>query len=246
MLAIGRRPNTKGLGLEEAGVALGENGAIEVDAYSRTSVENVYAVGDVTDRVNLTPVALAEAMAFVDTVFRGVPRAMDHDCVASAVFGQPPAAVVGLTEAEARERVERVEIYRSSFRPLKHTLSGRDERAMMKLVVDGKTRRILGAHMVGPDAAEIVQGIAIAIKMGASKEQFDATVGIHPTAAEEFVTHAGAGAGAGEAGGGVGRSKAKRPASHPAPAKARLVGSPSLRSPLPGGEGGARRLAVGG
>jgi len=127
-------------------------------------------------------------MAFVDTVFRGVPRAMDHACVASAVFCQPPAAVVGLTEAEARERVERVEIYRTSFRPLKHTLSGRDERAMMKLVVDGKTRRILGAHMVGPDAAEIIQGIAIAIKMGASKEQFDATVGIHPTAAEEFVT----------------------------------------------------------
>ena len=188
MLAIGRRPSTKGLGLEEAGVELGENGAVKVDAYSRTSQENVYAVGDVTDRINLTPVALAEAMAFVDTVFKGLPRAMDHDCVASAVFCQPPVAVVGLTEAEARERAERVEIYRSSFRPLKHTLSGRDEKAMMKLVVDAKSRRILGAHMVGPDAAEIIQGIAIAIKMGATKEQFDATVGIHPTAAEEFVT----------------------------------------------------------
>ena len=188
LLAIGRRPNTAGLGLEEAGVELGEKGAIAVDAHSRTSRENIYAVGDVTDRINLTPVALAEAMAFVDTVFRGVPRAMDHHCVASAVFGQPPAAVVGLTEIEARERVERVEIYRSSFRPLKHTLSGRDEKAMMKLVVDAQNRRILGAHMVGPDAAEIIQGVAIAIKMGATKEQFDATVGIHPTAAEEFVT----------------------------------------------------------
>ena len=188
MLAIGRRPNTKGLGLEDAGVELGENGAIVVDAYSRTSQENIYAVGDVTDRINLTPVAIAEAMAFVDTVFKGLPRPMDHNCVASAVFSQPPAAVVGLTEAEARERAERVEVYRSSFRPLKHTLSGRDEKAMMKLVVDAKSRRILGAHMVGPDAAEIVQGIAIAIKMGATKEQFDATVGIHPTAAEEFVT----------------------------------------------------------
>ncbi|MDJ0946659.1 MAG: glutathione-disulfide reductase [Kiloniellales bacterium] len=188
MLAIGRRPNTAGLGLEEAGVALGEKGAVAVDAYSRTSRENIYAVGDVTDRINLTPVALAEAMAFVDTVFKGVPRAMNHETVASAVFSQPPVATVGLTEDEARARLDRIEIYRSSFRPLKHTLSGRDEKAMMKLVVDARTRRILGAHMVGPDAAEIIQGVAIAVKMGATKEDFDATVGIHPTAAEEFVT----------------------------------------------------------
>ena len=188
MLAIGRRPNTKGLGLEEAGVALGENGAVAVDIHSRTSQENIYAVGDVTDRINLTPVAIAEAMAFVDTVFKGLPRAMDHRNVASAVFSQPPVATVGLTEEEARAQGQRVEIYRSSFRALKHTLSGRDERSMMKLVVDADSRKVLGAHMVGGDAAEIIQGVAIAVKMGATKEDFDATIGIHPTAAEEFVT----------------------------------------------------------
>ena len=188
MLAIGRRPNTAGLGLEAAGVELGENGAIAVDAYSKTSRENIYAVGDVTDRINLTPVALAEAMAFVDTVYKGRPRAMDHKNVASAVFSQPPVASVGLTEEEARAAGHEVEIYRSGFRALKHTLSGRDERSMMKLVVDAGSRKVLGAHMVGGDAAEIIQGIAIAVKMGATKEDFDATVGIHPTAAEEFVT----------------------------------------------------------
>ena len=188
MLAIGRRPNTKGLGLEEAGVELGKNGAVAVDAYSRTKVGNIYAVGDVTDRINLTPVAIAEAMAFVDTVYKGRPRAMDHGNTASAVFSQPPVATVGLTEEAAREAGHRVEIYRSTFRALKHTLSGRDERSMMKLIVEAESRKILGAHMVGGDAAEIIQGVAIAVKMGATKEDFDATVGIHPTAAEEFVT----------------------------------------------------------
>ncbi len=188
MLAIGRRPNTVGLGLEEAGVELDGKGAVVVDAHSRTSVENIYAVGDVTDRVNLTPVALAEAMAFVDTVYKGRPRAMDHRNIASAVFSQPPVATVGLTEEEARGAGHEVEIYRSTFRALKHTLSGRDERSMMKLIVDAGSRKVLGAHMVGNDSAEIIQGIAIAVKMGATKEDFDATVGIHPTAAEEFVT----------------------------------------------------------
>ena len=188
MLAIGRRPNTAALGLEEAGIELDEKGAVVVDAHSQTSAENIYAVGDVTDRVNLTPVALAEAMAFVDTVYKGRPRAMDHTNIASAVFSQPPVASVGLTEEEARGGGHRVEIYRSSFRALKHTLSGRDERSMMKLIVDAESRKILGAHMVGGDSAEIIQGVAIAVKMGATKEDFDATVGIHPTAAEEFVT----------------------------------------------------------
>ncbi len=188
MLAIGRRPNTQDIGLDAAGVELTEKGAIKVDGFSRTSRANIYAVGDVTDRINLTPVAIEEAVAFVDTVFKGKPRQMDHANVASAVFSQPPVATVGLTEAQARERGGVLEIYRSSFRPLKHTLSGRDEKTMMKLVVDAGSRRILGAHMVGLDAAEIIQGVAIAVKMGATKEDFDATVGIHPTAAEEFVT----------------------------------------------------------
>ena len=188
MLAIGRRPNTQDLGLEAAGVELTDKGAIKVDGFSRTSQPNIYAVGDVTDRINLTPVAIEEAMAFVDTVYTSRPRQMDHANVASAVFSQPPVATVGLTEAQARQRGGALEIYRSSFRPLKHTLSGRDERTMMKLVVDAGSRKVLGAHMVGLDAAEIIQGVAIAVKMGASKEDFDATVGIHPTAAEEFVT----------------------------------------------------------
>ena len=188
LYAIGRRPNTNGIGLEDAGVELTDSGAIKVDAYSRTTQDNIYALGDVTDRVNLTPVAIAEAMAFVDTVYRGKPRAMDHKLVPMAVFSQPPIGSVGLPEAEARKTHEAVEIYRSSFRPMKHTLSGRQEKAIMKLIVDKASRKILGAHMLGADAPEIIQGIAIALKMGATKEDFDATVGIHPTAAEEFVT----------------------------------------------------------
>lgn len=188
MFATGRRPNTNGLGLERAGVKLAHDGAILVDDYSKTSVDNIYAVGDVTNRIQLTPVAIAEAMAFVDTVFRGVPRAMDHTNVPSAVFSQPPVATVGLTEAEAARAGHLLEIYRATFRPMKHTLTGRDEKTMMKLVVDHDTRKVLGVHMVGLDAPEIIQGMGVAVKCGATKEDFDATVGIHPTAAEEFVT----------------------------------------------------------
>ena len=188
MAATGRKPNVENLGLEAAGVELNEKGAIRVDAYSRTTAENIYAVGDVTDRIALTPVAIQEAMAFVDTVYRGAPRAMDHADVPSAVFSHPPVSTVGLTELEAREKYGAVDLYRSTFRPLKHTLSGRDEKTMMKLIVERAGQKVVGVHMVGLDAPEIVQGMAVAIKAGATKQVFDATVGIHPTAAEEFVT----------------------------------------------------------
>ena len=188
LYAIGRDPNTKGIGLEEAGVELTESGAVKVDDFSRSSQPNIYAVGDVTNRVNLTPVAIQEAMAFVDTVYRDKPRGLDHENIPMAVFSHPPIGSVGMSEERARQAVGEVEIYRSSFRAMKHTLSGRQERSMMKLVVDKKTRKVLGAHMLGVDAAEIIQGIGIAVKMGATKEDFDATVGIHPTSAEEFVT----------------------------------------------------------
>ena len=188
LAATGRRPNTGNLGMSDAGVALNDGGAIMVDAYSCTSQPNIYAVGDVTDRIALTPVAIAEAMAFVDTVYRGAPRAMDHRDVPSAIFSHPTVATIGLSEHEAREVCAEIDIYRSSFRPLRHTLTGRDERAMMKLIVDRPSQKVVGAHMVGADAPEIIQGIAIAIKAGATKQVFDATVGIHPTAAEEFVT----------------------------------------------------------
>jgi glutathione reductase (NADPH) len=188
MFATGRHPNSVGLGLEQAGVEVDRSGAIVVDEYSQTSAENIYAVGDVTNRRNLTPVAIAEGHAVADLLFGGRTRTIDHDSVPSAVFSQPPIGTVGLTETEARARYGAVEIYKSTFRPLKHTLSGRDERALMKLVVESNSRRVVGAHMIGPDAGEIIQGIAIALKCGATKEQFDATIGIHPTAAEEFVT----------------------------------------------------------
>jgi len=188
MAATGRRPNTENLGLAAAGVALTDKGAIQVDAYSRTSQANIYAVGDVTDRIALTPVAIQEAMAFVDTVYRGTPRAMDHADVPSAVFAHPPVSTVGLTEHQARAKYGELDIYRSEFRPLKHTLSGRNERSMMKLIVERAGQKVVGVHMVGQDAPEIIQGVAIAIKAGATKQIFDATVGIHPTAAEEFVT----------------------------------------------------------
>ncbi len=188
MAATGRRPNTENLGLAEAGVETDERGAVKVDAYSRTTQVNIYAVGDVTDRLALTPVAIAEAMAFVDTVYRGSPRAMDHKDVPTAVFSQPPVSTVGLTEPQAREQYGALDIYRSTFRPLKHTLSGRDEQTMMKLIVERAGQKVVGAHMVGLDAPEIIQGVAVAIKAGATKQVFDATVGIHPTAAEEFVT----------------------------------------------------------
>lgn len=188
LAATGRRPNTSNLGLEAAGVELDDKGAVKVDAFSRSSQSHIYAVGDVTDRIALTPVAIQEAMAFVDTVYKDRPRAMDHENVPSAVFSQPPVATVGLTEAQARARYSAIDVYRSTFRPMKHTLSGRDEKTMMKLVVERASQKVVGAHMVGLDAAEIIQGLAIAIKAGATKADFDTTVGIHPTAAEEFVT----------------------------------------------------------
>jgi glutathione reductase (NADPH) len=188
LYATGRRPLTADLGLEDAKVALAPSGAIVVDEYSRTSVENIWAIGDVTDRLNLTPVAIHEGMCLAATLFGGAPTAPVHEDVASAVFSQPPLATVGLTEAAARERYGEIDVYRTGFRELKHTLSGRDQRTLMKLVVDRATDRVVGAHMVGPHAAEIIQGLAIAVKCGATKAQFDATIGIHPSSAEEFVT----------------------------------------------------------
>jgi glutathione reductase (NADPH) len=188
MAATGRRPNTADLGLEAAGVAVSETGAVKVDDYSQTSQPNIYAVGDVTDRIALTPVAIAEAMAFVDTLYRGTPRAMNHADVPSAVFSHPPVSTVGLSEHEARAVHGALDLYRSSFRPLKHSLSGRDEKTMMKMIVARESQKVVGVHVVGLDAPEIVQGVAVAIKAGASKADFDATVGIHPTAAEELVT----------------------------------------------------------
>ncbi|HLI13760.1 MAG TPA: glutathione-disulfide reductase [Alphaproteobacteria bacterium] len=188
MFAAGRAPHTKGIGLETAGVALDAKGAIIVDAYSRTNVPHIYAVGDVTDRINLTPVAIAEGQAFAETVFNKNPTRPDHADVPSAVFSQPEIATVGLSEEAARQRFAAIDVYRTRFRPLKHTLSGRDERVMMKLVVERASDKVLGAHMVGEGAAEIIQGLAVAIKAGARKSDFDRTIGIHPTAAEEFVT----------------------------------------------------------
>jgi glutathione reductase (NADPH) len=188
LYATGRRPLVADLGLEEAGVELNAAGAVVVDEYSRTSVSSIWAVGDATDRINLTPVALAEGMALAKTLFGGEPTRADHEDVPSAVFSQPPIGSVGATEQEARERYGDVAIYRSRFRALKHTLSGRDETTMMKLIVERAGDRVVGCHMVGPDAGEIVQGIAIAVKCRATKAQFDATIGIHPTSAEEFVT----------------------------------------------------------
>jgi glutathione reductase (NADPH) len=185
--ATGRAPNTRGLGLEEAGVELGDNGEIVVDAWNRSSVRNIYAVGDCTDRVNLTPVAIAEGRAFAETHFNDNPICLDYENIPSAVFSQPPVSVVGLTETQARLRGP-TDVYASRFRPLKHTLSGRDESTMMKTIVDAETDRVVGCHMVGADAPEIIQGLAIALKCGATKAHFDQTIGIHPTAAEEFVT----------------------------------------------------------
>ncbi|MFQ5783507.1 MAG: glutathione-disulfide reductase [Alphaproteobacteria bacterium] len=188
MYATGRAPLSRDLGLEEAGVALNPKGAVVVDDYSRSSVENIFAVGDITDRVNLTPVAIREGHAVAETLFNDAPTRPDHENVPSAVFSQPAIGAVGLTEAAACARYGAVDVYKSTFKPMKHTLSGRDERTMMKLIVDRASDRVVGVHMVGPEAGEIIQGIAIAVKCGATKAQFDATVGIHPTLAEEFVT----------------------------------------------------------
>jgi glutathione reductase (NADPH) len=188
MYATGRHANTAGLGLESAGVAMRPDGAVLVDEYSRTSTPNIFAVGDVTQRLALTPVAIREGAAVATTLFGGVATAADHVNVPHAVFSLPPVGFVGLTEAQARELAGEVKIYKTTFRPLKYTLSGRNERTLMKLVVDADTQRVLGAHMVGPDAPEIIQAIAIAVKAGLTKRDFDATVALHPTAAEEFVT----------------------------------------------------------
>ncbi|WP_137390221.1 glutathione-disulfide reductase [Rhodoligotrophos defluvii] len=188
MLAIGRIPNTEGLGLEALGIELGKRGEIPVDAYSRTSVPSIYAIGDVTDRMALTPVAIREAVAFAETVFNNNPTAVDYENVPTAVFSQPEIGTVGLTEAAAQARFGDVDIYETSFRPMKHTLSGRQERMLMKLVVEPQSGRVVGCHILGPDAGEMAQILGIAVKMGATKADFDATVAVHPTAAEELVT----------------------------------------------------------
>jgi len=188
MFATGRRPNIKGLGLERVGVQLGKTGGIEVDAFSQTSVPNIYAVGDVTDRVNLTPVAIREGHAFADTVFGGNSTKVDHADVPTAVFSEPEVGVIGLTETQACAQFPRVDIYKSSFRPMKATLAGRDTRSFFKLIVDAASDRVLGCHIVGPDAGEMIQLVGVAVKMGATKADFDAVMAVHPTAAEELVT----------------------------------------------------------
>ena len=191
MYATGRAPNTSGIGLEQAGVGLNEKGGIEGNEFSKTAQDNIYAIGDVTERMNLTPVAIAEAEAMVRTAFGGQPTALDYANVPSAVFSQPPIGTVGLTEAEAHVEAGAgggIDVYVSRFTPMKFTLSGRDEKSMMKLIVERTTGRVLGCHMVGMDAPEIIQGFAVALRTGATKADFDATIGIHPTAGEEFFT----------------------------------------------------------
>ncbi|HVJ53153.1 MAG TPA: glutathione-disulfide reductase [Aliidongia sp.] len=188
MYATGRRPNTHGIGLEALGVEMNEVGAVAVDEWSMTAVPGIYAVGDATDRLNLTPVAIAESRALAETLFNNNPTKFDPEGVPTAVFSIPTMATVGLTETQARRELGAVDIYRSRFRPMKHTLSGREERTLMKLVVERATDKVVGCHMLGTDAPEIIQGLAVALKCGATKRQFDQTVGIHPTAAEEFVT----------------------------------------------------------
>ncbi len=188
MFATGRAANARGIGLEDAGVMLDGLGAIVVDHYSRTSIENIYAIGDVTNRKNLTPVAIAEGRAVAETLFGKRAMRVDYGNVPSAVFSQPPIGTVGLTETEARKHYDEIDIYKSNFRPLKHTIGGRDERSYMKLIVDRKTDRVVGCHMIGTDAGEVIQGFAVALQCGATKAQFDATIAVHPTAAEEFVT----------------------------------------------------------
>ncbi|HBE16500.1 MAG TPA: glutathione-disulfide reductase [Cyanobacteria bacterium UBA11149] len=189
LTAVGRKPNIKNLGLENAGVEI-KNGAIAVNRYSQTSQPNIFAVGDCTDRMNLTPVAINEGRAFADTEFGGKSRTMSYDNIPTAVFSTPEVATVGLRESEANEKFgeEAIKVYRAKFKPTYHGMSGRDARVMVKLVVEAKTDKVLGAHIVGENAAEIIQGIAIALKMGAKKSDFDATVGLHPSIAEEFVT----------------------------------------------------------
>jgi glutathione reductase (NADPH) len=188
MFAVGRWPNVAGFGLEEAGVRCAPNRGIAVDSFSQTSVPHIYAIGDVTNRVNLTPVAIREGHAFADTVFGGKPTAVDHTDVPTAVFSEPEVGTVGLTEAQACQRLAKVDVYKTSFRPLKMTLAARDMRAFFKLVVDGESGRVVGCHIVGPDAGEMIQLIGIAVKMKATKADIDAVIAVHPTSAEELVT----------------------------------------------------------
>lgn len=188
MFAIGRNPNTEGLGLEQAGVETDASGSIVVDGYSRTNVEGIYAVGDVSNRYNLTPVAIREGHALADTVFGGKDIRVDYDMVPTAVFSQPEIGTVGLTEAQARAAHRNLDIYRSTFRPMKHTLSGSDEKMFMKLLVDADSDRVVGCHILGSDSGELAQVLGIALKMGATKGDFDATMAVHPTASEELVT----------------------------------------------------------
>ncbi len=188
MLALGRDPNTQGLGLDKAGVAVNERGAILVDDYSRTNVENIYALGDVTDRVQLTPVAIHEAMCFLETEYKNNPTKPDYDLIPTAVFSQPEIGTVGLSEEEAGKRYKELEVYRAQFRPLKATLSGRAEKMIMKLIVDAASRKVVGAHILGHDAGEMAQLLGITLKAGCTKDDFDRTMALHPTAAEELVT----------------------------------------------------------
>jgi glutathione reductase (NADPH) len=187
LIAVGRQPNTEDLGCEAVGVELGEHGAVKVDADNRTSVDSIFAIGDVTNRVQLTPVAIREGQAFSDTFFGNQPTMVDYDAIPSAVFSHPPLAGVGMTESQAREKLGAVKTFTSDFRPMKNVLAGRDERSLYKLVVDGESDRIVGVHMIGPDAPEILQAAAIAVKAKLRKADFDATVALHPTMAEELV-----------------------------------------------------------
>ncbi len=188
MFATGRVPNVEGLGLDKAGIEVGDNGEIKVDRFSKTNVDHIYAVGDVTDRVQLTPVAIREGQAFADTVFGGhEPLAVDHSCIPSAVFSHPPIAAVGMTEGEAKNKLGSVKVYQSDFRPMKNVLAGRNERSLFKMVCDGESGEIVGIHMIAPEAAEMMQAAAIAVKAGLTKDDFDATTAIHPTMAEELV-----------------------------------------------------------
>ncbi|MBL45170.1 MAG: glutathione-disulfide reductase [Sphingomonadaceae bacterium] len=188
MFATGRVPNVEGLGLDKAGIEVGDNGEIKVDRFSKTNVDHIYAVGDVTDRVQLTPVAIREGQAFADTVFGGhEPLAVDHSCIPSAVFSHPPIAAVGMTEGEAKNKLGSVKVYQSDFRPMKNVLAGRNERSLFKMVCDGESGEIVGIHMIAPEAAEMMQAAAIAVKAGLTKADFDATTAIHPTMAEELV-----------------------------------------------------------
>jgi glutathione reductase (NADPH) len=188
MLALGRVPNTRGLGLEVAGIAVNERGAIVVDAFSRTSAPGIYALGDVTDRVQLTPVAIHEAMCFIETEYKHNPVSPDHDLIATAVFSQPEIGTVGLSEEDAAKKYDELEVYRAEFRPMKATLSGRNEKTIMKLIVNAADRKVVGVHILGHEAGEMAQLLGITLKAGCTKNDFDRTMAVHPTAAEELVT----------------------------------------------------------